>query len=135
MYASIVMVPCCNVRNSTSRSCLALSGKYFSRNLVLKVAQVTCSSRVCINYCIPCHQYSASATRRNVTNNSFCSSVHSSTRQIFSHSRIQASASSGVALQENLTDRCFMKSFIDTSLVGATTALGGAAMGCIASTI
>jgi len=80
MYASTVMVPYYNVRNSASCSCLALFGKYFSKNLIMKVAQVTYSSRVCINYYIPCHQYSTSATRRNVTNNSFCSSVHSNTR-------------------------------------------------------
>ena len=110
-------------------------GKYFSRNLVLKTVHVTCSPRVCINCYIPCHQYSTSATRRNVTNNSLCSSVHPNTLQIFSHSRIQASASSGVALPENLAGWCFMKSSIATGRVGATTALGGAAMGCIASTI
>jgi len=43
-------LPCCRVRNSALHSCLALLGKYFSRNLLLKLVQVTSSSRVCFCY-------------------------------------------------------------------------------------
>ena len=77
VYACTVRFPYWNVRNSASLSCLALSGKYFSRNLVLKEVQVTTSSRVCINCCIPTHQYFASATSRNVTNVSLYAVDHS----------------------------------------------------------
>jgi len=127
--------PCCKVRNSASFSYLALFGKYFSKNRVLKLAQVTRSLRVCISYCIPTHQYSASATRRNVTKVNFCASVHLSVRHIFSHSLSHASPSSGVALPMNLASLCLMKYSIVIGRVGATLALGCAALGCIASTI
>ena len=130
-----MIVPCCKVRNSASLSYLALFGKYFSKNYVLKLAQVTRSSRVCISCCIPTHQYSASTTRRNVPKVNFCASVHPSARHIFSHSLSHASTSSRVVLPVNLVGLCLMKSSIVTGRVGATLALGCAALGCIASTI
>jgi len=71
--------PCWNMRNSTSLSCLALPGKYFSRNLVLKEVQVRTSSLVCINYSMPTHQYFASTISRKVTKDGFCALVHSIT--------------------------------------------------------
>ena len=98
MYACTVRFPYWNVRNSASLSCLVESGKYFSRNLVLKEVQVTASSRVCIICCMPTHQYSASATNRKVTKDSFYASVHSITLQIFTHSMSHVFASSGVDL-------------------------------------
>jgi len=74
-------------------------------------------------------------TSRKVTKDNFCTSVHSISLQIFSHSMSQASASSGMDLPVNLEGLCLMKSSIVTRRVGATTALGYAAIGCIASTI
>ena len=113
MYACTVRFPCWNVRNSASLSCLALFGKYFSRNLSLKEVQVTSSPRVYMSCCMPAHQYSASATSRKETKVSFCASVQSITRQIFSHSRSQASASSEVDLPMNFEGLCLIKSSID----------------------
>jgi len=135
VYACTVKFPCWNVRNSASLSCLALSRKYFSRNLVLKEVQVTSSTRVCISYCIPTHQYSASATSKKVTKVNFCASLHSMTLQIFSYSLSQASTSSRVDYPVNFEGLCLIKSFIVTGRVGATMALGCATMGCISSII
>jgi len=124
-----------SVRNSASSACFAESGKYFSRNLFLKFTQFTSSWRVCICCCIPVHQYSASPTSRKVAKFNCCASVHCSTRNIFSHSLSQASASSGVALPLIFDDLCFSTSSIVTDLAGGTMALGCVATGCIASTI
>ena len=135
MYACTVRFPYWNVRNFASLSCLALAGKYFSRNLSLKEVQVTSSPRVYMSYCMPAHQYSASAINRKDMNESFWAFVQSITRQIFSHSLSQAPASSGEDLPANFEGLCLIKSSIDTGRVGATTARGCAAMGCIASTI
>jgi len=129
------MFPCWKVRNLASLSCFALFEKYFSRNLVLKLAQVTSYAQVCISCCISTHQYLASATRKNVTNESFYAYVQSITRHIFSHSLSQASASSGMDLPANLVGLCLMKSFIVTGRVGGIMAQGCATTGCMASTI
>jgi len=129
------MFPFRNVRNSASLSCLTLFGKYFSRNFFLKEVQVTCFSLVCMSCCMLAHQYSTSATSKNVMKVSFCASVHSITLQIFSHSLSHASASSRMDLPVNFEGLYLIKSSIVTWCVGATTALGCAAMGCIASTI
>ena len=135
MYTRTIRFPCYNVRNLAFILCLTLSRKYFSRNLVLKEVQVTSSTRVCISCCIPYHQYSASATSKNVTNESFFASVHSITLYIFSHSLSQASALSRVALRVNLEGLCLTKSSIVIGRACATMALGCAAMGYIASII
>jgi len=104
------MLPCCKVKNLASLSCLALSRKYFSKNLLLKFSQLTSSSLVCICCCIPTHQYSTSLTKRKVANASFCSFEQASTQNFFSQSLIHAPGSSGVALPLNLAGLCLMKS-------------------------
>ena len=107
----------------------------FSRNLLLKLVQVTCTSRVCIYCFIPSHQYSALVTNWKVAKVSFYASVHSITQNILSHSRIHVSASSGVAFPVNLASLWRMKFSIVTGLTGGIVALGCTTTGCIASTI
>ena len=123
------------MRNSTSRACLAQSGKYFSRNLFLKFTQYTSSWRVCILCCIPVHQHSASPTSRYVAKVNCCSSVQAKTQNIFSHSLSQVSTSSRVALLLNFDGLHFSTSSIVTGLVGGTMAFGCTATSCMASTI
>jgi len=128
-YSSTVMSPCYNARNSASLSCLAISGKYFSRKRILKFAQDTGSSLVPIYCCMPAHQYSASSFSRYVANNSFCSSSQFITLKIFSHLRSHASASSWEALLVNSAGLWRKKSSTVGTLTSAMVVLGCAATG------